>query len=640
MGTIKKTISMENIISRIPGLFPYILEDSYGIIQLHKAIDGDNGCYNKVIPDLKVNFDMINIDNNEEIFKNGTFYSYRTLMNHYYRLVNLKRILTSEEENLILFIEEGMGKYTVPSTIEGKIVPAFMFLTEMKEWWEWFQIMKPRCDCSKKPSNINNNDCCECAEYCDRGGDDMYLFLQTNVNKINEISDKYYNFALDGDKFNGYIKLDFMLSSHIDDMGISSIYSSEWIPGKKYHVGEIVLYNEESWILYQGSGGTSFILCNMNDNNRFDEGFDYYGFYNGKTDEIEFDSVENAHWRRNVVNKMNDMSYLSDSCKSKLYKSNIDLLPINSYYIKDNDSYQKLIFPTIDNVEINGVTNSKLMSLRRVKRSFNDDAIQESIPNANSNVDWCCLYESGITLNIQTWVDDYGNIVYYDQWDNMTTHNVISPSDNVDLIKYSNNLIAFGDILESITMAGNNMIKFEYCIGAHLIGTGVTKIILDDDTTEYQFTNFIVDEKHKGIQYTETYYTPKDFSSLYDVSKPPYENFVIDDNGNKIQKKGVFYTTGSKLLIKSELGNNGTILNNVLTDFITKRTEPDYIYSKEYRIDDLIGVTFDPIMDVNVKVDRGVNAAFEKHIKLGEVKTLDDLVNYGNNFFNVKNINE
>ena len=81
-------------------------------------------------------------------------------------------------------------------------------------------------------------------------------------------------------------------------------------------------------------------------------------------------------------------------------------------------------------------------------------------------------------------------------------------------------------------------------------------------------------------------------------------------------------------------------MNNILTDFTTKRTEPDYIYSKVYRTDDLIGVTFDPIVDVNVVVDRGINAAFERHLKLGEVKTLDDLVNYGNNFFNVKNVNE
>ena len=168
---IKKKMSMENLISRIPGLFPYILEDSYGIIKLHKAIDGDNGCYGKVIPDLKVNFTMTNPDNdNIVVFESGKFYSYRTLMNNYYRLKSLNRTLITSENALISYIEEGMGIFSVPSTIKGKLVPSFMFLVEMQEWWEWFQMIKPRCDCSKTPSNINDNDCCACAEYCDKGG--------------------------------------------------------------------------------------------------------------------------------------------------------------------------------------------------------------------------------------------------------------------------------------------------------------------------------------------------------------------------------------------------------------------------------------------------------------------------------------
>lgn len=626
---------MENIVSRIPGLFPYILEDSYGIIKLHKAIDGVDGCYGKVIPDLKVTFTMTNPDNNNiVVFENGKFYSYRTLMNHYYRVKSVKRTLISSENAFILYIEEGMGKFIVPSTIKGKLVPFFMFLTEMKEWWEWFQTMKPRCDCSKSPSSLNNNDCCECIEYCDKGGNDMYNFLQLNVNKISTISDKYYNYALNNGTFGGYINMNLLLTTDIDDMGIGLIYSEEWVPGKKYHVGNIVLHNEESWILYEGSGGTSFTICNMNNQNQFDEGFDYYGNYNGKIDEIEFDSNENAHWRRNVTNNIN---YLSEECKYKFYKKNdvpnVYLLPINSYYVKDNDSYDELLASTIDNVEITGMTNSKLTSLRRIKRLV-DESGQESAPNNESNVDWCCLYEKGIVLNVQTWVDDNGNIVYYDNWEDMTIHNIISPDNDVNTALYTNNLVAFGDILENIAFGDNNTLVFSYCIGVHLIGNGINSLTSTTDPTKYRFNNFTVDPNHKGIQYTESYfYDPTTFD--YDITKAPSENL---DNG--VQKKGIFYTVGSKSLVQSNLGNSGAILNNILTDFTTKRTEPDYIYSKEYRTDDLIGVTFNPIVDAKIVVDRGLNASFERHLKLGEVKTLDDLMNYGNNFFNVKNINE
>lgn len=630
---IKRKIPIENIISRIPGLFPYIQEDEYGIIKLHKAIDGDNGCYGKVIPDLKVNFTMENPDNdNTVVFENGKFYSYRTLMNNYYRLKTLNRPLITSETVFIAFIEEGMGKYEVPSSINGKLVPSFMFLTEMQEWWLWFQKTKPLCDCSKNPHSINDNDCCLCAEYCDKGGDDMYDFLQRNINKISTISDKYYNFALDGNKFNGHINLNLLLTTDIDDMGIGLTYSKEWIPGKKYHVGEIVLYNDESWILYEGSGGTSFTMNTMTDSNKFDDGFFYYGFYNGSIDEIEFDSAENAHWRRNVTN---DISYLTNNCSKKFYKSNIDSLPINSYYIKDNDSYDKLLASTIDNVEIQGVTNSKLTSLRKLKRLV-DEKGEESVPNNESQVDWCCLYEKGIILNIQTWVDDNGNIVYYNDWEDMTIHNILSPDNNINTIVYSNNLVAFGDILEDIIDdKKTHTLTFKYYIGAHLIGSGINSLTSVTEPTEYRFSNFKIDTKHTGIQYTETYYyDPETFT--YDVNKKPSEN--LDEYGT--QNKGEFYTTGSKSLISSNLGNNGKVISNILTDFTTKRTEPDYIYSKEYRTDDLIGVTFEPVVDANIVVDRGINAAFERHLKLAEVKTLEDMVNYGNNFFNVKNINE
>lgn len=101
---IKKKMSMENLVSRIPGLFPYILEDSYGIIKLHKAIDGDNGCYGMVIPDLKVNFTMTNPDNdNIVVFESGKFYSYRTLMNNYYRLKKIKSYFNSIRKYIYCF---------------------------------------------------------------------------------------------------------------------------------------------------------------------------------------------------------------------------------------------------------------------------------------------------------------------------------------------------------------------------------------------------------------------------------------------------------------------------------------------------------------------------------------------------------
>lgn len=50
----------------------------------------------------------------------------------------------------------------------------------------------------------------------------------------------------------------------------------------------------------------------------------------------------------------------------------------------------------------------------------------------------------------------------------------------------------------------------------------------------------------------------------------------------------------------------------------------------------LFGITSEPQVFSDVFIDRGVISPKEKHLKLGEVRTLNDLINYGNGFFNVK----
>ena len=46
-----------------------------------------------------------------------------------------------------------------------------------------------------------------------------------------------------------------------------------------------------------------------------------------------------------------------------------------------------------------------------------------------------------------------------------------------------------------------------------------------------------------------------------------------------------------------------------------------------------IGISSLPIVDSDVNIDRGNNAAFEKHLKIGEVTSLEALENYTNGYF-------
>ena len=56
-----------------------------------------------------------------------------------------------------------------------------------------------------------------------------------------------------------------------------------------------------------------------------------------------------------------------------------------------------------------------------------------------------------------------------------------------------------------------------------------------------------------------------------------------------------------------------------------------YLTKEDY----LTAFSLPPKVDVNVTIDRGGVSVFEKHYKLSECNTMQDLVNYGNNFFNL-----
>ena len=78
---------------------------------------------------------------------------------------------------------------------------------------------------------------------------------------------------------------------------------------------------------------------------------------------------------------------------------------------------------------------------------------------------------------------------------------------------------------------------------------------------------------------------------------------------------------------------NGSIATvaSIISEFnVTVKNETDYEYNRIFRTDYYNGITYDPNTNVDVFINRGNAAAIEKHIKLGEIKTLDDMLLYAN----------
>ena len=75
----------------------------------------------------------------------------------------------------------------------------------------------------------------------------------------------------------------------------------------------------------------------------------------------------------------------------------------------------------------------------------------------------------------------------------------------------------------------------------------------------------------------------------------------------------------------------------IMSGFSTQiTTEKDSLVSPTLKFDYLNGITYKPEVKNDVRVSRGNAAAWERHIKLSEIKNFEDLETYSNGgFFNL-----
>ena len=106
-----------------------------------------------------------------------------------------------------------------------------------------------------------------------------------------------------------------------------------------------------------------------------------------------------------------------------------------------------------------------------------------------------------------------------------------------------------------------------------------------------------------------------------------YVDFEIDAKEFYSPRYNLKRTGNTAYIIELSTGNiwEPDIVTEVPTAYDAHLTKEDY----------LINFSLPPKVDVNVTIDRGGVSAFEKHYKLAECNTMQDLVNYGNNFFNL-----
>lgn len=138
-----------------------------------------------------------------------------------------------------------------------------------------------------------------------------------------------------------------------------------------------------------------------------------------------------------------------------------------------------------------------------------------------------------------------------------------------------------------------------------------------------------------GRDIFENYITGK-----YDKDYKPDENEIKEEDTDapyyyRLYEKMEFYTGDNIYSYNIRIGNRINKVPFLRTNFTTTVdiTHVDIEERPLIRYDYYNGVSFQPSVNEDVYIERGVTQAFEKHIKFSEIKTFEDLENYANGGF-------
>lgn len=168
------------------------------------------------------------------------------------------------------------------------------------------------------------------------------------------------------------------------------------------------------------------------------------------------------------------------------------------------------------------------------------------------------------------------------------------------------------------------------------------KPLCDGTTVSEKFTD---DNKKKCKPIEETIWSLVEKGKFDDYIKGKFDREYKPDDMTeedtdapyyyRLYEKMEFYTGDNIYSYNIRIGNRINKVPFLRTNFTTTVdiTHVDIEERPLIRYDYYNGVSFQPSVNEDVYVERGVTQAFEKHIKFSEIKTFEDLENYANGGF-------
>ena len=597
MRTIQYRVPIEKMITRLPGLFAYLGEDDYGNIVLHKATESLNGCYGKIVENIVLP-NNVNLEYNGVKLNEGEVYSFRTLITYYYMFKdNLEAT-----DPFRLFIEKGIGKIKVDTSKfkKGVATPEYVYLSNVRQLYN--QLVKMSRQCKLYQQHVSNdvNLCCICEKYDNMGGDGFKDYIYDLISEAEEIANEYYEYAVKDNHLTLDFDIDLMCSEK--DYGLMSSYMPQWLPYKRYYVGDKVYYDGKIW------------TCIAETTGKFDDNEHRVVFDEKSFEEYSYSIDDDAS--QDTINGQTD---------SKL----CDLRRIATYRNEDNEAevpesgYDWLFYYRKGNVvNVNTLTNEdgNILSYKKAK-----DGIMEAAEDGSDLLAYGDVI-TDIILNTAKRTIQFDYVQGVRLWcSNKETDGEKIIWRNLERLETSDEGIKYTEI-------------YTYNEGSDLENFKEAKDV-ETGKTIYKFSNgmYVRNDDSEDIKTTSEFEElPEYEQDNYTLIEYTFEDYISGKCDIALKNyKFEFVTSNNTITHEKVIGNQEANIVSILTDFniYRKNNYDNYMNSENIRYDFYNGISYSPSVKHDVNINRGSTAIFQKHIALSEIKTLDDLTEYKNGSF-------
>lgn len=507
-------------------------------------------------------------------------------------------------------VDACIGRINIPASIYNNHIkaPKSMSCADVSGYITWL----------KDNENLSGN-CCNARLWDDMGGEDMLVFLEASA----ETKCEDYRKAVNELKYSvPYLEMPLLLIQNFTDVGVLTN-----IDGVEYDAtlsGQSAQEGEETrphGYLQLSSNDSGFTLP---DGREEISGITVSGLC------LTIDQIIMENIRK---------SYPIDDVSGVVVESLLKTLAGNKKYTDDNDNILPGLFSTYSDSPggkyfqcvKNGdewvtslcsgddLTNGDGMSSEEIANADGPEKFYRTVTTESAAKRISEVYDEEPKEPDAPTVTAFYFKVKYENSESkpMTLPYKSGNTTNVYFIESgeteSDPYVYRGDFIAESPIINGNEIEIKYVVGGRYSADSAGNFI------EYIGSGDVYYEKHT--------YDPKHliYATLDGVDNVPIYTQYIDFETDAKE----FYSPVYNLY---RTGNTANIISATTGEFWNSDFSYDaYLTKEEY----LTNFSLPPKVDVNVTIDRGGVSAFEKHYKLGECNTMQDLMQYGNNYFNL-----